>query len=67
MDASYAQRLGASASGFATMMPSFFWAGLLIGRAAAPTVLRRVSEADLVLISLFVAGAGLVVILAEAA
>ena len=62
--ASYAQRLGASASGFATMMPSFFWAGLLIGRAAAPAVLRRVREADLVLISLFVAGAGLVVILA---
>ena len=62
--ASYAQRLGASASGFATMMPSFFWAGLLIGRAAAPTVLRRAREADLVLISLFVAGAGLVVILA---
>ena len=45
-------------------MPSFFWAGLLIGRAAAPSVLRRVSEAALVLISLFVAGAGLVVILA---
>ena len=39
-------------------------AGLLIGRAAAPLVLRRVSEAALVLISLFVAGAGLVVILA---
>jgi FHS family glucose/mannose:H+ symporter-like MFS transporter len=61
--ASYAQRLGASASGFGTMMPSVFWAGLLIGRAAAPAVLRRVSEAALVLISLFVAGAGLVVIL----
>jgi MFS transporter, FHS family, glucose/mannose:H+ symporter len=61
--ASYAQRFGASARGFGTMMPSFFWAGLLIGRAAAPAVLRRVREADLVLISLFVAGAGLVVIL----
>ena len=61
--AAYAQRLGASASGFWTMTPSFFWAGLLIGRAAAPAVLRRVREADLVLISLFVAGAGLGVIL----
>jgi MFS transporter, FHS family, glucose/mannose:H+ symporter len=61
--ASYAQRLGASASGFWTMMPSFFWAGLLVGRAAAPAVLRRLSEAALVLISLLVAGAGLVVIL----
>ncbi|MGB7789915.1 MAG: MFS transporter [Terrimicrobiaceae bacterium] len=61
--ASYAQRIGASASGFGTMMPSFFWAGLLIGRAAAPVVLRRVSETALVLMSLFMAGAGLVVIL----
>ena len=61
--AAYAQRLGASASGFGTMMPSFFWAGLLIGRAAAPAVLRRVSETALVLMSLFIAGAGLVVIL----
>jgi MFS transporter, FHS family, glucose/mannose:H+ symporter len=60
--ASYAQRLSASASGFGTMTPSFFWAGLLIGRAAAPAVLRWVSETALVLISLFVAGAGLVVI-----
>jgi FHS family glucose/mannose:H+ symporter-like MFS transporter len=61
--AAYAQRLGASASGFGTMTPSFFWAGLLIGRAAAPAVLRRVSETALVLMSLFIAGAGLVVIL----
>ena len=61
--ASYAQRMGASASGFGTMTPSFFWAGLLIGRAAAPVVLRRVSETALVLMSLFMAGTGLVVIL----
>jgi MFS transporter, FHS family, glucose/mannose:H+ symporter len=62
--ASYAQRLGASPSGFGTMTPSFFWAGLLIGRAVAPAVLRRVSDAALVLNSLLVAGAGLLVILA---
>jgi FHS family glucose/mannose:H+ symporter-like MFS transporter len=61
--ASYAQRVDASATGFGTMTPSFFWAGLLIGRAAAPAVLRRMSEAAVVLVSLFVAGAGLVVIL----
>jgi fucose permease len=60
--ASYAQRLGESTSGFGTITPSFFWAGLLIGRAAAPAVLRWMSEAALVLISLFAAGAGLVVI-----
>jgi MFS transporter, FHS family, glucose/mannose:H+ symporter len=56
--ASYAQRLGASASGFGTMMPSFFWAGLLIGRAASPAVLRHVSEAALVLISLMTVSSG---------
>ena len=61
--ASYAQHMGASASEFGTMTPSFFWAGLLIGRAAAPGVLRRVSETALVLMSLFMAGTGLVVIL----
>ena len=27
------------------MTPSLFWAGLLIGRAASPAILRRVSEA----------------------
>jgi fucose permease len=46
------------------MMPSFFWAGLLIGRAIAPAALRQVSESALVLISLLMAGAGLAVILA---
>jgi fucose permease len=61
--ASYAQRLGTSVSEFGTMTPSFFWAGLLIGRVVAPTALRRVSEAALVLISLLVASTGLVVIL----
>ena len=60
--ASYAHRLSASAGGFGGITPSFFWAGLLIGRAAAPAALRRVSETALVLISLFVAGAGLIVI-----
>jgi MFS transporter, FHS family, glucose/mannose:H+ symporter len=59
----YAQRIHGSASGFGTMTPSFFWAGLLIGRAAAPAALRQVSEAALMLISLFVAGAGVMVIL----
>jgi FHS family glucose/mannose:H+ symporter-like MFS transporter len=62
--ASYAQRLHASSSGLDTITPSFFWTGLLIGRVAASRVLRHVSEAALVLISLFVAGAGLLVILA---
>ncbi len=62
--ASYAQRLGASSRGIGTITPSFFWAGLLIGRAAAPAALRHISEPALVLISLFVASAGLTIILA---
>ena len=61
---SYAQRLHASPSGLETMTASFFWTGLLVGRGAASGILRRVSEAALVLISLFVAGAGLLLILA---
>jgi fucose permease len=61
--ASYAQRLGASTQRFWAMAPSIFWVGLLIGRAAAPAALRRVSEGALVLISLFVAVAGLTMIL----
>ena len=44
--ASYAQRHGAPAIGFGTMTPSFFWAGLLIGRAVAPAALTQVSEPD---------------------
>jgi FHS family glucose/mannose:H+ symporter-like MFS transporter len=62
--ATYAQRLAASASGLETITPSFFWAGLLVGRAVAPAVLRQVSELALILSSLVMAGAGLVVILA---
>jgi fucose permease len=45
--ASYAQCHGAPAIGFGTMTPSFFWAGLLIGRAVAPAALTQVSEPTL--------------------
>jgi MFS transporter, FHS family, glucose/mannose:H+ symporter len=61
--ATYALRLGAPTTGFETMTPSVFWAGLLIGRAIAPAILNLVSDAGLVLWSLFVAGAGLLIIL----
>ena len=59
----YAQRLGAPTSGFGTMTPSIFWMGLMIGRALAPAVLSLVSDARLVLGGLFMAGAGLLIIL----
>ncbi len=61
--ATYALRLGDSTSGFETMTPSVFWGGLLIGRAVAPAILSRVSDAALVLLGLFLAGAGLLLIL----
>jgi MFS transporter, FHS family, glucose/mannose:H+ symporter len=61
--ATYAQRLSAPTNEFGTMTPSIFWLGLLIGRAVAPAVLILVSEAALVLISLFIGGAGLLIIL----
>ena len=61
--ATYALRIGGSTSGFGTMTPSVFWAGLLIGRAVAPAVLHLVSDTLLVLLGLFMAGAGLLIIL----
>jgi MFS transporter, FHS family, glucose/mannose:H+ symporter len=62
--ATYALRLGASTAAFGTMTPSVFWAGLLLGRAVAPTVLTRVSDTALVLLGLIIAGAGLLIVLA---
>ncbi len=62
--ASYAQRLGTAPQPFSALTVSLFWAGLLAGRSLAPAVLRRISEGNLVLISLLVAIAGLGVILA---
>lgn len=61
--ATYALRLGAPTSALGTMTTSIFWAGLLIGRAVAPAVLSRASDAALVLLGLLMAGAGLLVIL----
>jgi MFS transporter, FHS family, glucose/mannose:H+ symporter len=62
--ATYALRLDASTAAFGTMTPSVFWAGLLVGRAVAPTVLTRVSDTALVLLGLIIAGAGLLIVLA---
>jgi MFS transporter, FHS family, glucose/mannose:H+ symporter len=62
--ATYALRLGEPTAAFGTMTPSVFWAGLLIGRAAAPAVLIRVSDTALVLLGLIIAGAGLLIVLA---
>ncbi len=61
--ASYVQRIGPSSQFSWAVAPSLFWAGLLTGRAAAPFVLRRVSDTRMVLLGMFVAVSGLVVIL----
>ncbi len=61
--ASYVQRLSPSSQLSWSVAPSLFWAGLLAGRAAAPFVLRRVRETRMVLLGMFVAVSGLVVLL----
>ena len=60
----YALRLGTPTSEFGTMMPAIFWAGLLAGRAIAPALLSRTSDAALVQVGLVTAGVGLVSVLA---
>lgn len=42
--ATFAQRLQNVKYWFAILAPSFFWAGLLLGRGTAPLAFRRVSE-----------------------
>jgi MFS transporter, FHS family, glucose/mannose:H+ symporter len=61
--ATYALRFGESTSGFETLTSSVFWAGLLIGRAAAAGILTRVNDAALILLGLLLAGMGLLLIL----
>ncbi len=45
-----------------TIVPMFFYCGLLIGRGLAPLALRRVRENNLVLMALSLAAAGLIVV-----
>ncbi|MCI0390889.1 MAG: MFS transporter [Acidobacteria bacterium] len=61
--AAYVQRLGATAQTFWALASSLFWAGLLSGRAAAPAILRRITEEKLVIFSLIIALCGMSVIL----
>jgi len=61
--AAFAQRLDTAA--IATSTPAFFWAGLLLGRAVAPLLLSRVTEAVLVQGALSLAAIGVVLVLAS--
>jgi MFS transporter, FHS family, glucose/mannose:H+ symporter len=60
--ASYAKRLNRSFDSYWAITQSIFWAGLLLGRAAAPLALRRLSEPRLLLLCglLSLSGLGLI-------
>ncbi|MGH9505621.1 MAG: hypothetical protein ACRD13_01740, partial [Terriglobales bacterium] len=49
----------------AVLLPVAFWGGLLVGRAAAPALLRRATEIRLAFIGLIVAAVGLAVLAAS--
>lgn len=59
--AAFAQRLDTAA--VATSTPAFFWAGLLLGRAGAPVLLRRLTETSLVQAGLMLAAIGVALVL----
>jgi FHS family glucose/mannose:H+ symporter-like MFS transporter len=61
--ASYAKRLNVNADSIWAITQSVFWAGLLIGRAAAPLLLRRDREKYLILFCSFVSLSGIAFIL----
>lgn len=61
--ASYVQRLDPASQLSWVAAPSLFWAGLLAGRAFAPLIFRRLSEKLTMLCGMFVAVAGLLIIL----
>jgi fucose permease len=64
--ASYVQRLAPSSYFSWALAPSLFWAGLLVGRAAAPLILQHLHETKMVLAGMFVTLGGLLIILLNA-
>jgi fucose permease len=62
---SYVHRMPLSHGLFAAAAVSFFWLSLLAGRALAPAVLLRVLERRLLVLSLLVAGSGILFLLAS--
>jgi MFS transporter, FHS family, glucose/mannose:H+ symporter len=61
--ASYARRIDTGSGTFWALTPSFFWGALLLGRAVAPVILRRVRETTLASAGLVLASLGIFVIL----
>jgi FHS family glucose/mannose:H+ symporter-like MFS transporter len=62
--ATYAQRMTAAPGKIAVLTPSFFWGGLILGRALVPMLLRRATEIFLARLGLLLAGVGVVITLA---
>jgi MFS transporter, FHS family, glucose/mannose:H+ symporter len=62
--ASYTKRMQGPGGAYWALMPSLFWAALLLGRASAPMVLRMLKEKRLASIGLVVASAGVVCLVA---
>lgn len=63
--ASYVARLDASQLSFAALYQAAFWGAMLLGRAAAPAILKRVAESRLVLIGISLCVCGILLILAS--
>ncbi|MHB8412929.1 MAG: MFS transporter [Candidatus Acidiferrales bacterium] len=63
--ASFARRIHAGTQADWALVPSFFWAALLLGRAVAPFVLRRMHEIVLARTGLFLTVAGAIVVLSS--
>ncbi len=61
----YAQRIEHSTQPVWALVTSFFWTGLLIGRAASPLFLRHADEMRFALIALLVAFGGIAIIFAS--
>jgi MFS transporter, FHS family, glucose/mannose:H+ symporter len=61
--ATYAQRMAAGAGTVWVLMPSFFWAALLLGRATAPLLLREMQELKLAEFGLVLSTVGVVALL----
>ena len=62
--ASYARRIDVGPGTFWVMTPSFFWGTLLVGRATAPLLLRRMRETSLASAGLVLSCVGVAVLLA---
>lgn len=61
--ATYAQRMAAGAGTVWVLMPSLFWAALVLGRATAPVLLRDVRELKLAEFGLVLSMVGVVALL----